>query len=289
MRTKLLFVLLLILSANVAWAQEVTPAPDIYVDELENCYIITAVGSGEVHLYLEDQEVENPCTIMRTDWDMYYLFSANAQEDGKEISETVYLEVIVEGTGYPVVPDSKWLVMIDVSGDTQWYKLEYDQSGYLSYTLPVYRSIYGNYAWFYFVIDGISFGPEEGDTVFELGNGNPLYESGDNYYGIPGGYSYTFSLYFDYDNWVYYAYCTQGSSTGESCLIQGDADMDNKVSISDVTTLINYLLTDNTTGISLESADCDQNGEVNISDVTTLINYLLTEEWPEPVTTHKQP
>ena len=59
----------------------------------------------------------------------------------------------------------------------------------------------------------------------------------------------------------------------------GDVDNDGKVSIDDVTTLINYLLTGNATGINLEGADCDPNGTINIDDVTALIYYLLTGAW----------
>ncbi|MBR5726610.1 MAG: C10 family peptidase [Muribaculaceae bacterium] len=61
--------------------------------------------------------------------------------------------------------------------------------------------------------------------------------------------------------------------------MRGDVDGDNNVSISDVTALINYLLTDNATGINLQAANCDLDDVVGISDVTTLINYLLTDTW----------
>ena len=57
--------------------------------------------------------------------------------------------------------------------------------------------------------------------------------------------------------------------------IPGDADGDGKVNISDVTSLIDYLLNGNASGIDLESADMNQDGKVNISDVTDLIDYLL--------------
>ena len=61
--------------------------------------------------------------------------------------------------------------------------------------------------------------------------------------------------------------------------IRGDVDMDGDVDIADVTALINYLLSLNATGISLDAANCNQDADVNISDVTTLINYLLNGSW----------
>ncbi|MBQ9576450.1 MAG: leucine-rich repeat domain-containing protein [Muribaculaceae bacterium] len=60
---------------------------------------------------------------------------------------------------------------------------------------------------------------------------------------------------------------------------RGDVDNSGNVSIDDVTTLINYLLTRNATGVNLSGADCDNSGNVSIDDVTTLINYLLTRSW----------
>ncbi|MBR5674265.1 MAG: Omp28-related outer membrane protein [Muribaculaceae bacterium] len=64
----------------------------------------------------------------------------------------------------------------------------------------------------------------------------------------------------------------------EPAIIRGDVDGDESVSISDVTALIDYLLTGTE---APEAADCDLDHGVSISDVTTLIDYLLSGEWPE--------
>ena len=61
--------------------------------------------------------------------------------------------------------------------------------------------------------------------------------------------------------------------------LRGDVNADGSVNISDVTALIDYLLTGNASGINLSGADCNQDGSVNISDVTALIDYLLTGTW----------
>ena len=60
---------------------------------------------------------------------------------------------------------------------------------------------------------------------------------------------------------------------------RGDVDGDGNVNISDVTALIDYLLSGNATGVNVTAADCDQDGNVNISDVTALIDYLLSGSW----------
>ncbi len=60
---------------------------------------------------------------------------------------------------------------------------------------------------------------------------------------------------------------------------RGDVDMDGFIKISDVTALINYLLSNDATGIDLKAADTDEDTFIKISDVTTLINYLLSGKW----------
>ena len=66
----------------------------------------------------------------------------------------------------------------------------------------------------------------------------------------------------------------------QSSTLMGDVDKDNKVSINDVTALINYLLSNDDSTINRASADVNGDGAITITDVTTLINYLLTGEWP---------
>ena len=57
--------------------------------------------------------------------------------------------------------------------------------------------------------------------------------------------------------------------------IRGDVNDDGTVNITDVTALINYLLTDDATGLNLANADLSADGLWNITDVTNLINMLL--------------
>ena len=72
---------------------------------------------------------------------------------------------------------------------------------------------------------------------------------------------------------------TYGDDTPQPQFTRGDVNKDGEVKIGDVTALINYLLSDDASNISLEAADCDQNGEIKIADVTALINYLLSGTW----------
>ena len=62
--------------------------------------------------------------------------------------------------------------------------------------------------------------------------------------------------------------------------LRGDVNMNNDVTIADVTALIDYLLSGDPTGISLENANCNLQDEVTIADVTALIDFLLSGVWP---------
>lgn len=70
---------------------------------------------------------------------------------------------------------------------------------------------------------------------------------------------------------------------GETCIVTlpttstpGDINGDGTVSISDITALIDYLLSGDDTNIQLDNADVDCNGTVSVSDVTALIDKLLS-------------
>ena len=65
-----------------------------------------------------------------------------------------------------------------------------------------------------------------------------------------------------------------------NAILRGDVNGDGNVNISDVTALIDYLLSGEASGIDTEAADCNQDGSINISDVTALIDYLLSGNWP---------
>ena len=61
--------------------------------------------------------------------------------------------------------------------------------------------------------------------------------------------------------------------------LRGDVNMDGLVNISDVTALIDYLLTHVEEGVNLLAADCNVDGAIGIGDVTALIDYLLVHTW----------
>ena len=70
-----------------------------------------------------------------------------------------------------------------------------------------------------------------------------------------------------------------GYFTAKNAGLRGDVNGDGSVNISDVTALIDYLLSGNPSGVNVTAADCNQDSSVNISDVTALIDYLLSGHW----------
>lgn len=122
-------------------------------------------------------------------------------------------------------------------------------------------------------------------------------QSKNQYIELAPGASTT--LQFDMDNvsdgWRYYIrtyYYSAGTQTQlaytsfhtiifpeEPGFIRGDVDDSGGVDMDDLSALINFLLTDDATGMNLQGADCSQNGSVDMDDLSALINFLLTDIW----------
>ncbi len=68
----------------------------------------------------------------------------------------------------------------------------------------------------------------------------------------------------------------QVAITTDAAGARGDVNNDGKVSIVDVTSLIDYLLNGDAEGIHMINADVSMDGEVSVVDVTVLIDYLLS-------------
>lgn len=61
---------------------------------------------------------------------------------------------------------------------------------------------------------------------------------------------------------------------------RGDVNGDGLVNMTDISVLIDYILTGNPDGVDLVAADCNLDGSIAITDVTLLVDYLLWKEWP---------
>lgn len=241
MRRQYLF-LLMMLWAGFAVATERTPTPEFYVSEGGYEYVVEVFGEGEIHLFKDGVEVENPCTIELSDEDQYYHFEAYAQLEGYLPSEWISCDVYVPHEEWPLPP-----VLPDMG---------------LNITLAeeyILLNPYINdndYSVEYVLVDGIML-----DYPYML----PRY----NYeYRVDVVVVFSAEGYNDYD---YHEELLVPAMEGDC----HDVDFNGKVNIDDLTALIHYLLSNDSQGISLGKADCDANGWINIDDVAELINYLL--------------
>ena len=96
-------------------AMEVTDTPVITYEVTDDEVIITVTGNGDVHVYVDGVEVENPYIIPRGDEDVTVTVTATAQEDGKEISETA-TEVITVPAKEPEVTETP-VITYEVTDD----------------------------------------------------------------------------------------------------------------------------------------------------------------------------
>ena len=58
-------------------------------------------------------------------------------------------------------------------------------------------------------------------------------------------------------------------------LLKGDVNIDGRVSITDVTDLIDYVLGNEIDAFSFENSDVNEDGKISITDITDLIDLIL--------------
>ena len=213
---------------------EVTATPTF--DWNSETFTITAIGAGEVLMYVDGEPVANPYTFEQTDVEMTYTVTATAQEPGKEISEIATMTVTVPAKEVtPVDPEDHnvgyWLVMLDKDMNPKWYKLVEGDNGDYTTTVALTYDIFGRYNHdtgyrgdvpFYFMVNGVRYGAEEEEVVTNLGQAlmNPL-AAAEGYYTVPVGYNYTLGIAFETEGDGMFVYAAQAGFTGVDELMNG--------------------------------------------------------------------
>ena len=171
----------------------------------------------------------------------------NNSENGELVRYIAYADADLMNTGY-------W----DPSGDgnyesygsIKWEAGDYDQMLYLRLRdNEPYQE--GEQDEIYIVTRPLSSSDPRGGTVIENGDNDQEF------------------------TWTSAVFALPGTSPG-------DVNGDGRLSISDVTGLIDLLLSGN---MPPAAADVNGDGKVSIADVTALINYLLNGSWPGEVPT----
>ena len=119
---------------------------------------------------------------------------------------------------------------------------------------------------------------ETGDATYRLIEGI----TGDKFYNVTGlvpGDSYLYRVKSFYVNGTESSWSNIKEvilKAGEG--VRGDVDGNGEVTIDDLATLIDFLLSE-TGVVDMTNADVDQNGSISIDDVAALLDYLLVGEW----------
>lgn len=310
---KSLLLLLMFMSVNLTQAREVTPPPVIFNEITDDALVITAIGEGTVTLYVQyiDMETGEMTTetyvgkgtvtheIPRGDEDAYINYWATAQANADTDPGITAVEYFIEVPAKeetPVDPkphnEGVWIVTRDMNGEECWWEMIPYNGDYNTH-ISLSRSLYGDpdetpLVQIYLYIYGMRYGATTPDRNLSYVNvyDNPLIKS-NNYFVLENGYRYFIGVFPVLDGEYFYLYGVKLPLYNEedpNGYIMGDADRDGKITIADVVTIIDYLLSGDTSEgeisqISKANADCDGNGKVTIADVTLLIDYLIKGNW----------
>ena len=77
--------------------------------------------------------------------------------------------------------------------------------------------------------------------------------------------------------------------TVSKALMLGDVDSDGKLTITDVTMLVNYCIGVQTAGFNKAVSDLNHDQQTTITDVIILVNWVIGEGQPQPVIDDENP
>ena len=67
-----------------------------------------------------------------------------------------------------------------------------------------------------------------------------------------------------------------GRKGSEPAILLGDANGDGFVTVTDVTTMVDYILGNNPSVFNFINADINQNGTIEITDITLAVDIILS-------------
>lgn len=106
----------------------------------------------------------------------------------------------------------------------------------------------------------------EGSVVFEIPRGSET-----TYVNVWATAQADENAYIGYSGVEYYV-----EIPAMVTVVPGDADGDGKLSVTDVTAIIDYVLSNDASGINLDAADFNNDGRITIADVTDMIDYIIS-------------
>ncbi len=247
------------------------------------------VDADQVSVIFNDGDYgfENQTSTINVTRDSYFIYPAELQAWNYNAADT-YQDVTEKYAGAGAASYEKVYVLGNINS-TGWAPnngIEMTTTNGEKYTATInFVDPYGGYSYFSFSralassasawseISGKRMGATSSDYLINdarLGT-NLTVIDGENAFKIATG-KYNLTLYL-----------TQGilvveKWTEPAPVVRGDVNDDGDINISDVTALIDYVLSSPTV-INQKNADCDADGEITISDVTALVDYVLSGRW----------
>ena len=248
----------------------VTPAPVLQYDLTDDTMIFTATGEGTVTIDI--QFIDNATGEMTTESfsgegtivyviprdyeDTYVNVWATAQANEDAAIGSTEVEYYVE------------LPAIEVPYETPAPEWTYNLTDYSMVFTAVGEGTVTLYIQFIDNATGEmtteSFS-DEGSVVFEIPRGSET-----TYVNVWATAQANENALIGYTEVEYYV-----EIPAMVTVIPGDADGDGKVTVNDVTAIIDYVLGVNVGGINVDCADFNNDGQVAISDVTAIIDYIM--------------
>lgn len=277
-----------------------TESPVISYVEGDLYYTIMAEGQGEVRLYIDGVEVENPYVINRTDEDKYVVAQATAQAEGQLISDMAELPVVVHALPVPTPPDPEsdyTLTMADAevlhgqnvvipvsmtnaeevtAFQTDLYLpegfelLDVVLSSRKSGDHGIYRSVMADGA-VRLLCYSLSLNTFEGNEgeLFYITVKAPNDAAGDYTLMLKKSLLTTAA-----DNAE--VRCDDNASNLYVWpYIPGDANMDGEVTVTDIVVTANYILGKNPQPFDFMAADMNGDGEITVTDVVLITRIIL--------------
>lgn len=273
----------------------VTPAPYFDVEERDDCVVVTAIGEGEVHLYLFGDEVPSPYTIQKTHEAQVCEFIATAQGEGMLISDPTPCSVDVPALIDPSVPTGYTLTLADA-------EVLHGRTVIIPASMTNDELVTAFQTDLYlpegFELQGIELTNRKTDqqiTWNVMSSGairilcySPSLQSFNGYEGVlfnitvkvPDNAAGDYPLYLKKSLLTTEGYAEVRCEDAESNLnvwayIKGDANGDGVVDIADVVATAQYILGLEPNPFVLDAADMNDDGEITVTDVVLIIRGIM--------------
>ena len=274
-----------------------TPDPEIFYEEGETFCTITAVGEGDVRLYIDGVEVENPFVIARSTEEQTVVAQATAQAEGQLISNMVEMVFVISPVP-PVPPVGDYALTMEDDEVLHGRNIVIPVS--MTNAEPVTAFQTDLYLPEGFELLDVVLSSRKSDDHFISRNtmadgatrilcysmslnafeGN----EGELFYitiGVPNDAAG------DYTLMLKTSLLTTASDNGEiRCgedvcnlnvwsYIPGDVNGDGEVTVSDIVATAQYILGNNPQPFIFDAADMNGDGEITVTDVVLIVRLIL--------------